>query len=166
LGLLSTLGALLSIISCCVPAMYACLQSLLRSRRSPSNRAVIYPNRALRNRTARGLFGSTVLLDSRPWSAYQPTRNESHVLSSRASEPSSSHRPYAVSYEEPDSQRGEDSIPAEYENEMPVVVAHVICDENKDHSCHGTVVTAPRDVRRVLYLSSSYLAKNQLSYTL
>jgi len=29
-------------------------------------------------------------------------------------------------------------------------------------NCHGTVVTAPRDVRRVLYLSSSYLAKNQL----
>ena len=32
--------------------------------------------------------------------------------------------------------------------------------------CHGTVVTAPRDVRRVLYLSSSYLAKNQLFHTL
>ena len=114
--------------------MYASLRSLLHSRRSLSNWAVIYPNRALRNRTARGLFGSTVLLDSRPWSAYQPTRSESHVLSSRASEPSSSHRPYAVSYEEHDSQRGEDSSPAEYEKELPAVVAHVICDENKDDS--------------------------------
>ena len=38
----------------------------------------------------------------------------------------------------------------------------VVLTTYEGNVCHGTVVTAPRDVRRVLYLSSSYLAKNQL----